>query len=169
MTVTRSELLEVVYRFYPRNVLEYDPAYAASEEHRRLVDAARRAAADYPTWKEMIRRLGAQYSLQNECTHLLAGGVDPGYSARIWLTAKRALSLHVSVLGPYYGIHRSGAPDEEPVVRDIAREIGHVSGLPPHPSGARERGGPGRRSRRRPAWRGDDLRLPLLHRLDLGA
>ncbi|XYI02938.1 hypothetical protein ACMHYB_25570 [Sorangium sp. So ce1128] len=71
----------------------------------------------------MIRRLGDRYRLQNESLHLLSGGVDPAYSARIWLTDERALSFHVSVLGPYYGIHRSGAPDEELVASEISREI----------------------------------------------
>ncbi len=44
-------------------------------------------------------------------------------SARIWLTDERAISFHVSLLGPYYGIHLTGAPDEEPVASEIAREI----------------------------------------------
>jgi hypothetical protein len=123
MTVTRTELLEVVYCFYPRGLPEYDDGYAATEEHRRLVDAARRATAAYPTWKAMVRRLEARYSVQNECTRLLAGGVEPAYSARIWLTDEKAISFHVSALGPYYGIHRSGAPGEEQVASEIARQI----------------------------------------------
>jgi hypothetical protein len=123
MNVARSELIDVVHRFYPRCMSEHDPGYATTEEYRRLADAARRAAAGYSTWKGLIRRLGARYALQNECTRLLGGGIDPAYSARIWLTDDRALSFHVSVLGPYYGIHRSGTPDEELVASDIAREV----------------------------------------------
>ncbi|XXT24960.1 hypothetical protein WME94_25845 [Sorangium sp. So ce429] len=71
----------------------------------------------------MIRRLGDRYGLQNESLHLLSGGSDPAYSARIWLTDETALSFHVSLLGPYYGIHLPGIPEEEPVAREIAREI----------------------------------------------
>jgi hypothetical protein len=123
MTVTRVELLEVVHRFYPRGLSEHDPGYGATEEHRRLVDASRRAAAYYPTWNEMIRRLGARYSVQNECTRILGGGIEPAYSARVWLTDERALSFHVCALGAYYGIHHSGTPDEDPVAKDIAGEI----------------------------------------------
>ena len=71
----------------------------------------------------MIRRLEDRYSVQNESLHLLSGGVDPAYSARIWLTDETALSFHVSLLGPYYGIHLPGIPEEKPVAREIAREI----------------------------------------------
>jgi hypothetical protein len=121
--MTRSELLEVVYRFYPRGVARHEPEYDTCEEHRRLSDAARRAVVEYPTWKAMIRRLEARYSLQNESLFLLSGGADPGYSARVWLTDESALSLHVSILGPYYGIHRPGTPEDEPAASEVAREI----------------------------------------------
>lgn len=143
MTVlTRTELLEVVYRFYPRGVLPYERlhvppnerVYDDTEAHLRLVDAANRGRAEYPTWKAMIRRLGDRTRLQNESMHLLAGGVEPAYSARIWLTDERALSFHVCLLGRYYGIHRTGEPDEEAVVSDVAREIeATYSGYQPIP------------------------------------
>ncbi|WP_437544841.1 hypothetical protein WME97_37090 [Sorangium sp. So ce367] len=132
MVTTRSELLDVVYHFYPRGVRCTDriyvppnePFYDDTEEHRRLVEAANRGRAEYPTWKAMIRRLGDRYGLQNESLHLLAGGGDPAYSARIWLTDETALGFHVSLLGPYYGIHLPGIiPEEEPVAHEIAREI----------------------------------------------
>ena len=129
--ITRSELLDVVYRFYPRGLRNFarihappnEPFYDDTEEHLRLVEAANRGREDYPTWKAMTRRLGDRYGLQNESLHLLSGGVDPAYSARIWLTDETALSFHVSLLGPYYGVHLPGIPEEEPVAREIAREI----------------------------------------------
>ena len=139
MMITRSELLDVVYRFYPRGVRNFmriyvpsgEPFYDDTEEHRRLVEAANRGREEYPTWKAMIGRLGDRYSLQNESLHLLSGGVDPAYSARIYrpkdlepvpsLSSRASLSFHVSLLGPYYGIHDRGEPDEKPAV--IAEEI----------------------------------------------
>src|SRR4029079_8336151 len=92
MMITRSELLDVVYSFYPRGLHNFEriyvppnePFYDDTEEHRRLVEAANRGRAEYPTWKAMIGRLGARYSLQNESLSLLSGGVDPAYSARIY-------------------------------------------------------------------------------------
>ncbi|KYF87737.1 hypothetical protein BE17_12145 [Sorangium cellulosum] len=131
MKVTRSELLDVVYRFYPRGVQKImrtcvpqgEPIYEDTEEHRRLVEAASRGRAEYPTWEAMIDRLGERYRLQNESLNLFAGGIDPAYPARIWLTDETALSFHVSLLGRYYGIHLPGIPEEEPVARDIAQEI----------------------------------------------
>ncbi|WP_437877883.1 hypothetical protein [Sorangium sp. So ce513] len=139
MLINRSELLDVVYRFYPRGVHKTDrihvppnkPVYKDTEEHRRLVEAASRGRAEYPTWKAMIRRLGDRYSLQNESLHILAGWVDPAYSARIYrpkdvepvpsLSNRASLSFHVSLLGPYYGIHDRGEPDEVPSA--VAAEI----------------------------------------------
>src|SRR3954471_18080548 len=92
MKITRSDLLDVVYRFYPRGVRNFmriyvppgEPFYDDTEEHRRLVEAANRGRAEYPTWKAMIRRLGDRYDLQNESLSLLSGGGDPAYSARIY-------------------------------------------------------------------------------------
>ena len=139
MMITRSELLDVVYRFYPRGLLPLmriyvppnEPFYDDTEEHRRLVEAANRGQAQYPTWKAMVRRLGDRYSVQNESINLLAGWVVPAYSARIYrpkdlepvpsLSSRASLSFHVSLLGPYYGIHDRGEPDEKPAV--IAEEI----------------------------------------------
>ena len=129
--ITRVELLDVVYRFYPRGVPPYarihvppgEPSYEDTEEHFRLMEAASHGRAEYPTWKAMTRRLGDRYGLQNESVYLLSGGVDPAYSARIWLTDETALSFHVSLLGPYYGIHLPGIPEEAPVAPEIAREI----------------------------------------------
>ncbi len=137
--IPRSELLDVVYRFYPRGLRNFarihvppgEPFYGDTEEHRRLVEAANRGRAEYSTWKAMIRRLGDRYSLQNESLSLLSGGVDPAYSARIYrpkdlepvpsLSSRASLSFHVSLLGPYYGIHDMGEPDEKQAL--IAEEI----------------------------------------------
>ncbi len=116
----RAELLEVVYRFYRRGLPEYDPTYDFTEEHRRLLEASNRARAEYAIWKAMIGRLHARYGLQNESLHLLAGWTDPAYSARIYLPGE-TISLHVSLLGPYYGIHHLGTSDEVPA--GIAQEI----------------------------------------------
>jgi hypothetical protein len=137
--IPRSELLDVVYRFYPRGLLPLmrihappnEPFYDDTEEHLRLVEAANRGRAEYPTWKAMTRRLGDRYSLRNESLSLLSGWDDPAYSARIYRpkdlepvpspSSRASLSFHVSLLGPYYGIHDRGEPDEKPAA--IAEEI----------------------------------------------
>ncbi len=106
-----------------RHVPPGEPVYEDTEEHLRLMVEAARGRRKYPTWDAMIRRLGNQYGLQNESLSLLSGGNDPAYSARIWLANDVALSFHVSLLGPYYGIHLPGIPEEEPVAREVAREI----------------------------------------------
>lgn len=83
------------------------------------MDVTRRALSEYATWEAMLDRLGAQ----NESLSLLAGWVDPAYSAFIVIPGRRTLSFHVCFLGPYYGIHRTGAPGEEPAASGIVREI----------------------------------------------
>lgn len=131
MTMTLSELLAVVYHFYPRGMLDIarehvlpgEPVYDDTVEHRRLVEASNRGRAEYPIWNAMTRRLGDRYGLQNESLHLLSGGTDPAYSARIWLTDETALSFHVSLLGHHYGIHLPSISEAEPVAREIVREI----------------------------------------------
>lgn len=127
--MTRDALLTVIYQHYPRGVACHEPAYKDSVEHLRLVEAARRAVAEYETWRAMLRRLGERFIVQNESLFLLAGGVDPAYSAFIFLPA-RTLGFHVCLLGPYYGIHRTGATDEEPAATELARVI--VAAYPGH-------------------------------------
>lgn len=126
-----ANLFDIIYRFYPRGVPNFhrmyvppgEPIYDDTEEHLRLVAAAKRGKDEYPTWKAMTRRLGDRYSLQNECICLLADWILPAYSARIWLTREMAFSFHVSLIGPYYGIHRTGLAEEESVVPEVVREI----------------------------------------------
>jgi hypothetical protein len=132
MTISRSELVDLIYRFYPRGVRNIErehvppgePVYADTEEHVRLIAAADRGRQEYPTWEAMIDRLDAHYDLQNESLCLLGGGTDPAYSGRVWLIlGKTSINFHVSLLGPYYGIQLPGVPEEESVAREVAREI----------------------------------------------
>lgn len=120
--MTHDELLDVIHRHYPRGLWPDDPGIAATPERRRLVDAARRAVAAYPTWTALLGRLAARYPLQNESLFLLSGGLEPAYSAYLLLPG-RTLGFHVCAIGPYYGVHRTGAPGEEPAAGEVAREI----------------------------------------------
>ena len=121
--MTPAELLEVVYSFYPRGLFVGGLGYKDTVERQRQRDAARRGVAAFPAWRAMLDRLGARYPLMDHSLHLLAGGRDPAYSAAIDLPEGGTLYFHVSLLGPYYGIHRTGAPGEEPAACDLAREI----------------------------------------------
>ena len=132
MTITRSELLDVVHQHYPRGMLQIhrmhvppgELVYDDTEEHCRLITAAARGRREYATWNAMIDGLEDRYSVQNESLHLLAGGIDPAYSGRVWLIlGKTSINFHVSLLGPYYGIQLPGVPEEEPVAHEIARAI----------------------------------------------
>lgn len=129
--MTRSQIIDLIYRFYPRGMHDIhrmhvpagEPVYDDTEEHVRLMVAAARGRREWPTWKAMIRRLQKQYGVEDESLHLLSGGVEPAYSGRVWVTNNTSINFHVSLLGPYYGIHLPGIPEEEPVAREVAREI----------------------------------------------
>jgi hypothetical protein len=121
--VTHAELLELVYRFYPRGLYPDGLGYEATEESRRQRDAVRRAVAQAPTWHAMLDRLEARYGPpMDQSGHLLSGRYDPAYFAEI-LIPGHSLGFCVCVLGPYYGIRRRGAAGEEAAALDLAREI----------------------------------------------
>jgi hypothetical protein len=106
----------------PRDLRPTGPAYAATVERQRQRDAVRRGAAAYPTWKAMLGRLAASYPVVDDAEDLLSGVWSPAYSASIEIPGRR-LGFHVSLLGPYYGIHRTGRAVEAPAVLDLTREI----------------------------------------------
>ena len=125
--MTRSELLEVVYRFYPRGIYPGASGYDDTAERHRQREVARRAVAGYPTWRSLFDRLRGRYPLMDHSVRVLGPdyveeSYDPAYSGHIEIPGRR-LGFHVSLLGPYYGIPRTGAPGEEPAALDLAREI----------------------------------------------
>ena len=121
--MTRAELLEVVYRFHPRGLYDGGLGYDDTEEAQHFRDAMRRGVAAYPTWRALFDRLRPRYPLRNHSLSFQRGGWDPAYSGEIYLPGDCSLYFHVSLLGPYYGIHRTGLPVEELPAVDLAREI----------------------------------------------
>lgn len=121
--MTRAELLDVIYRFHPRGLHEGSLGYDDTEEAAHFRDAMRRGVAAYPTWRALFDRLRPQYPLRNHSLSFQRGDWDPAYSGEIYLPGDRSLYFHVSLLGPYYGIHRTGLPVEELPAVDSAREI----------------------------------------------
>jgi hypothetical protein len=116
MKHTINDLLEAVYRHYPRRIQSYDPRYKKSEEYLRLVAARRRAGAEAGPWRAMLRRLDEHLpepGVQNRSFHLPTGGLDACYSGRLFLPAitpgeeSHALGVFVSFLVPYYVIYSS--------------------------------------------------------------
>jgi hypothetical protein len=120
--MTRSELLDLVYRFHPRGLDPDGLGYDDTEERFRQLEAARRGVADYPRWKAMMRRLSERYGIWDWSLQLLGGSCVPAYSGWIHIPEYR-IGFHVSLLGPCYVIHRLGVPGEEDAALDIAREI----------------------------------------------
>ncbi len=121
----RSELLRLIYRFYPAGMPVENPEYTKTEEYLRRVEAQGVAALERTKWKEMLQRLGAV----DASFHILAGGwPDSALSALLELPRAR-LGFHVSVLGPYYGVHRLGMADEGSAAETIAGEIERTYGF----------------------------------------
>ncbi|WP_437737448.1 hypothetical protein [Sorangium sp. So ce1335] len=120
MTHTVEELLDVVYRHYPRRVPYEDPGRVQTEEDRRLVDARRRAGADSERWLGMLRRLREQFpenEIDNLSVHLMTGSHDACYSGSLYLPKvagedRHTIEFRVSFLAPYYIVYSSRLVDD---------------------------------------------------------
>ena len=103
-----DEMIGVVHTYYPRGMARNASGYASSEEHRRLVDARRKAGAENGLWRAFLRRLGEQFpeaSVLNASLHLPTGNFDAAYSGKIVLSSTLTLGFLVSFLMPYYVLH----------------------------------------------------------------
>jgi hypothetical protein len=122
-----SELLPVAYRFHPRGVHPGSLAYRDTSEYGRQLAALRVARAEYPRWAAMTRRLGDRFSLENRSLCLLSDGFfDSAYQALVFYASQGeeyALGFCVSILGPYYVVHRLSRPGEEPCAQAVTEEI----------------------------------------------
>jgi hypothetical protein len=115
----RSDLLELIYQFYPAGMPVDHPEYPQTEEYRRRLDARRVAVVGSRKWQDMLARLGAQ----DDSIHLtIDDREDPAYSGSI-KGDRCVLGFHVSFLGHYYGIHCLGATGEGPMAEVVAQEI----------------------------------------------
>ncbi|WP_437693255.1 hypothetical protein [Sorangium sp. So ce176] len=113
-----DELLDVVYRYYPRGVGMMDDGdidvqrCMETEEHDRLV-RARIQASKGDRWRDLRRRIrdGFPGRFMNHSLHLPAGGYDACYSFSIDMpeSTGRKLWFHVSFLVPYYIVHSERA------------------------------------------------------------
>ncbi|WP_437935138.1 hypothetical protein [Sorangium sp. So ce341] len=115
MKRTIDQLLDIVYRYYPRGIEGPDPhkfwqddsQREQTEENARLV-AARIQASKDERWHAMRRRISERFPdvlLMNRSLHLPAGGCDACYSFTLSLPNapdSRTLWFHVSFLAPYY-------------------------------------------------------------------
>jgi hypothetical protein len=124
-----DELLETVYRHYPRGVPNGvpeeapagEPRYEETEEYLRLVAARRRAGADYEPWRALLRRLRDKFpecGVQDRAFHLPSGGFDASYSAWLRLPTsapgeyEHSLGFLVSILVPYYVVYSTRTVDD---------------------------------------------------------
>ncbi|KYF78988.1 hypothetical protein BE11_25405 [Sorangium cellulosum] len=108
-----TELLEVVYRHYPREIDLIEQAdidrYSESEEYARLV-AARRSAATDERWHALLHRMYDRFPsmVMNGSLHLPTGSLDACYSFSISLpdvADSQTLWFHISFLVPYYWVY----------------------------------------------------------------
>lgn len=122
MNHTVEELLDIIYRYYPREVgigddtdrhaLDATDATDATEEHARLVAARLRAAVD-ECWHALRRRISERFPeapLTNQALHLPTGGMDACYSFTVCppnVIGRPELWFRVSFLAPYYIVYSS--------------------------------------------------------------
>ncbi len=121
MKHSMDELLDVVYRHYPRGVARSDPLYEQTEEYRRLSEARRQAGAAQEPWRAMLRRLRQQFPadvVQNLSLHLPTGAHDAAYAGQVFLPTSPGEHFHtigflVGFLVPYYVVRSSRIVDDE--------------------------------------------------------
>ncbi|XXY45775.1 hypothetical protein WME91_37815 [Sorangium sp. So ce269] len=113
MKHSTEELLDVVYRHYPRGIDVIEQAdierYNETEEYARLVAARRRAATD-ERWHALLRRIHDRFpsGVMNDSLHLPTGSLDACYSFSIFppdADDSRTLWFHISFLVPYYWVY----------------------------------------------------------------
>jgi hypothetical protein len=122
-----DDLLDIVYRHYPRKIPSYDPRYTKSEEYVRLAEARRHAAAEQEPWRAMLRRLDQQFpepGVQNRSLHLQSMPLDACYSGALHLPNDHSLGFFVSFLVPYYVLYSSRLVDDPDATeaRRVAKE-----------------------------------------------
>jgi hypothetical protein len=125
MKHTLDELLDIVYRYYPRGVGPNDPSNAhrnkEAEEQARLVAARQKAATD-ERWHSLLRRVQERFPeapLMNHSLHLPTGKYDACYSFTISppkSPERLRLWFQVSFLAPYYIVFSSGLTEREIVI-----------------------------------------------------
>ncbi|KYG10459.1 hypothetical protein BE21_11840 [Sorangium cellulosum] len=108
------DLLDVVYRYYPRGIDVVEQAdiqrYKETEEYVRLVAARRRAAAD-ERWPALLRRIEERFPssiITNDSFHLPTGSLDACYRFSVSLpdaAGGRTLWFHIGFLVPYYFVY----------------------------------------------------------------
>jgi hypothetical protein len=106
-----EELLEIVYRYYPRGVRLSEPAYPRTEEYGRRVEARREAINDYQRFLALLGRLRARFtegSVEDLALYHPRGDFTASFSARLVLptlpphVGQHALYFMRSFLAPYY-------------------------------------------------------------------
>jgi hypothetical protein len=115
-----EELIDVVYRYYPRGVPWEDPSHTQTEAHRWLVDARRRAGADCDRWFGMLRRLSDQFpenGVDNFSARLMTGDYDACYCGSLHLPKTigehwHTIEFRVSILVPYHIVYSSRVVDD---------------------------------------------------------
>jgi hypothetical protein len=114
-----EELVDVVYRYYPRGVSYEDPRRAQTVEDRRLVEARIKAGTDCEGWLDLQRRLNVQFPgmVTDGSVLLKLGTHDAGYAGSLHVPSAVGddwypLSYRVSVLVPYYIVYSSRIVEE---------------------------------------------------------
>ena len=114
-----EELVDVVYRYYPRGVSYDDPGRAQTVEDRRLVEARIEAGTDCERWLDLQRRLNVQFpGMVTDVSVLLKLGThDAGYAGSVHVPNAAGddwypLAYRVSVLVPYYIVYGARVVEE---------------------------------------------------------
>ena len=115
MKHTVDELLQIVYRHYPRGMWDFEPGYHDTAEFRRI-DAARKEAASSKTWLALLDRLNLRFNgdIFNNSMALAGFKMDGCTWVTHGLPSRTSdprdadlLGLAISFIAPYYVLYSS--------------------------------------------------------------
>jgi hypothetical protein len=147
--VKPAELLETIYQYYPRGVIQDDPRCSDAPERRRLEEANQAAGRERPKWLAMLARLKERFAeccIDGHALHLLTpssrAACYPGILLMPTPNVDHRIGFDVSFLAPCYVLYTQRiypvehslppvtrlAPDEaeRPYWDAIAQEIEHT-------------------------------------------
>jgi hypothetical protein len=111
--LTGEALVQLVHRYYPAGIENYDPRHEASEETQRLRALVKAHVGGTPAWKDFIQRLRVEFA---DCSvwDSTVPWHDPCYSVRVSnpgrvtgdLVFDEVVGL-VSTMAPVYALYAS--------------------------------------------------------------
>jgi hypothetical protein len=120
MELTLDALVNLVHRYYPAGIEEYDPRYQTSEEAQRLKALLETHVGGIPAWNAFVQRLREEF-VTCSIWDMTVPRHDPGYIVRVSLPGfvssaplQEGVVCLLSKLAPVYALYASHLKENGP-------------------------------------------------------